>query len=242
MRGSAGPRVPFSEIRGRHIVVEEKLDGANSAVGFHKGRQTLQSRGHYLAGGPAERHFDLLKRWASARWGVLRETLGERYLMFGEWMYAKHTVFYDALPHYFMEFDIRLKGYPDYFLSTDERRRVLDGVPVVSVPVLAEGCFWSADELLELIAPSLYKTPSWRDHLDLQHECAGLRPRPEETDQSDLAEGLYIKVEEAGRVVQRYKIVREDFLKTAIGSGTHWLQRPIVPNMLADGADIFGGE
>jgi hypothetical protein len=61
-----------------------------------------------------------------------------------------------------------------------------------------------------------------------------------ETDRSDLMEGLYIKVEEDGRVVERYKYVRASFLTSVLDSGGHWLKRPIVPNQLRDGVDLFG--
>ena len=94
---------PFAEIDGRHLVVEEKLDGANAGVCFDaEGTLYLQSRGHYLVGGYRERHFDLLKTWAARHREALFGALGDRYLMYGEWLYAKHTVFYDTLPHYFM--------------------------------------------------------------------------------------------------------------------------------------------
>jgi hypothetical protein len=53
-----------------------------------------------------------------------------------------------------------------------------------------------------------------------------------ETDPSDAMEGLYIKVEEEGRVVARYKYIRADFLTAVLDSGTHWLRRPIVPNQV----------
>ena len=62
-----------------------------------------------------------------------------------------------------------------------------------------------------------------------------------ETDPSHLAEGLYIKAEQpAGCVVARYKYVRADFLTSVLDSGGHWLQRPIVPNQLGEGVDLFG--
>lgn len=48
--------------------------------------------------------------------------LGARYVMYGEWLYAKHTVYYDMLPHYFMEFDIYDKENGS-FLGTAARRR-----------------------------------------------------------------------------------------------------------------------
>ncbi len=52
----------FEAIAGRHVVMEEKLDGANAAISFDAdGDLLLQSRGHYFTGGPAERHFALLK-------------------------------------------------------------------------------------------------------------------------------------------------------------------------------------
>ena len=35
--------------------------------------------------------------------------------------------------------------------------------------------------------------------------------------------------------------IRTPFLTAVVDSETHWLQRPIVPNQLADGVDLFGG-
>jgi hypothetical protein len=47
-------QVPFARIRGRHVVAEEKLDGANAGISFTAdGELRLQSRGHFLTGGPA---------------------------------------------------------------------------------------------------------------------------------------------------------------------------------------------
>src|SRR5262245_1610883 len=109
---------PFRAVRGRHLVVEEKLDGANAGLRFGPGGELLlQSRGHFLTGGHRERHFDLFKQWATTHAGALREALGDRYALYGEWLYAKHTIFYDRLPHYFLEFDV-LDLQRDVFLST----------------------------------------------------------------------------------------------------------------------------
>ena len=58
--------VPFADLAGRHLVVEEKLDGANAGMSFDAaGRLWLQSRGHFLTGGAREKHFALFKRWAA---------------------------------------------------------------------------------------------------------------------------------------------------------------------------------
>ena len=129
-------QIPFSQIAGRHLAVEEKCDGANSALSFSaEGKLLLQSRGHYLTGGYRERHFELMKQWAGAHRDSFYRVLGSRYIMYGEWMYGKHTVFYDALPHYFLEFDI-FDREREVFLDTPSRRKLTDRLPVVSVPVL----------------------------------------------------------------------------------------------------------
>jgi RNA ligase len=235
--------VPFRELRGRHLVVEEKLDGANAGLRFGPGGELLlQSRGHFLAGGYRERHFDLFKQWATTHAQGLREVLGDRYALYGEWLYAKHTIFYDRLPHYFLEFDV-LDLFADRFLSTPARRELLAGLPVVSVPVLREGPADELEELTALVGPSLYKDPQWRESLAAAVAVRGLDVdlALSETDPSDLMEGLYIKVEEGGAVVGRYKFVRASFLTAVVDSGTHWLRRPIVPNALAAGVDLFGG-
>ena len=91
-------QIPFDDIKGRYLVIEEKCDGANSAVSFDPdGRLLLQSRGHYLTGGYRERHYNLMKQWANAHRDELYELLGTKYIMYGEWLYAKHTVFYGLI-------------------------------------------------------------------------------------------------------------------------------------------------
>jgi hypothetical protein len=115
--------VAYSALLDRHLVIAEKMDRANCAVSFTPdGRLLLQSRGHYLTGGPRERQFALLKGWASRHSDELRRVLLDRYVMYGEWVFAKHTIFYTDLPHYFLEFDV-LDTYKGEFLSTPARRQ-----------------------------------------------------------------------------------------------------------------------
>jgi hypothetical protein len=103
------------------------------------------------------------------------------------------------------------------------------------VPVLWEGVVTDPAKLPGLVGASLYKTPRWRDALRDAASAAGVDPEraARETDPSDDAEGLYVKVEEDGRVVERYKWIRASFLTSVVDSGTHWLARPIIPNRLA---------
>lgn len=228
-------QIPFSAIADRHLVVEEKCDGANTAISFDReGSLLLQSRGHYLTGGRRERHYDLLKQWAGVHRDALYAVLGSRYIMYGEWMYAKHTVYYDRLPHYFLEFDI-LDRETNRFLDTPARRGMLRNLPVVSVPVLAEGKFRDRDKLLQLLGPSLYISREHIGHLRLTSARLGLdvERQVQETDPLTAMEGLYLKVEENGTVADRMKFVRPTFYQAVQLSESHWQNRPIVPNGLA---------
>ncbi|GLZ34244.1 DNA ligase III [Lentzea sp. NBRC 105346] len=235
--------VPFTAVRGRHLVVEEKLDGANAGISFTgDGEPRLQSRGHFLAGGHRERQFTQLKAWVAAHRDSLWRSLGTRYVLYGEWLYAKHTVFYDALPHYFCEFDL-LDRATNEFLSTPRRREVLRGTPVVSVPVLHEGALANIKALTSLVTTSTCRTANWRDTLAETARAHGLDPErtQRETDADDHMEGLYIKVEEDDLTVARYKWVRPTFLTAVLDSGSHWQDRPILPNRLADPAVMYAG-
>jgi hypothetical protein len=233
--------VPFRDLAGRHLVVEEKIDGANCGISFSaEGALLLQSRGHYLTGGAREKHFNLLKQWASTHTAAFHERLGDRYVVYGEWLYARHTVFYDALPHYFLEFDI-LDTQTNTFLSTPRRTELLAGLPLVPVPVLHQGTLKRLKELTALIGPSLYITAEHTERLREQCQRLGLdfERAWKETDRSGLMEGLYVKIEEDGQVVGRYKYVRADFLTAVFSAEGHWLNRPIIPNLLRDGVDLF---
>ena len=237
-------QVPLSELRGAYCVVEEKLDGANAGISVGEdGRIRLQSRGHALVGGAREKHWDLFKQWAAAHTRALEPLLAGGVTLYGEWLYAKHTIYYDRLPHYFLEFDLR--DASGAFWSTARRAAHLAGSPVVSVPVLWRGVVTTPAELPRLVAPSLYKSPGWRERLRQAAAAAGVDPDRAalETDPADLAEGLYLKVEDPGTgvVLGRYKWIRASFLTSVVDSGSHWLARPIVPNQLADGVELFAG-
>lgn len=227
-------QVPFSYIKGKHLVVEEKIDGANTAVSFSEdGELLLQSRGHYLTGGYRERHYNLMKQWANIHQDAFFDVLGTRYIMYGEWMYAKHTVYYDKLPHYFLEFDI-FDREEQIFLSTERRHEMLKNLPVVSVPVLKMGTFQHKEDLISLLGKSNFISEHKAETLRATSEKLGLDVERQirETDASDTMEGLYIKIEENGQVIDRLKYVRASFTQAVDVSQTHWLDRPIVPNGL----------
>ena len=233
--------VPFSQIANEYVVVEEKVDGANSAISFDaQGQLLLQSRGHYLTGGSRERHFNLFKQWAHTHYTALWDILGDRYILYGEWLYAKHTIFYDKLPHYFLAYDL-LDRTTSQFLSTPARNQLLKELPICSVPVLFSGKLPSHKYLINLLQQSHFIEIG---HIErLRQICieqgVDVEKSIEQTNQSLLMEGLYIKIETDELTIGRYKYVRADFLTTILQSDSHWLSRPIIPNQLADSVNLF---
>ena len=227
-------QISFESIKGKYLVIEEKIDGANCAVSFSSGGELLlQSRGHFLRGGYRERHYNLLKTWAYSLTADFYSVLRERYIMYGEWLYAKHKIYYDSLPAYFVEFDIFDKE-KRVFLSTENRRKLLKDLPVSSVPILASGRFEKIDDVLSYLGKSHYKSEKCLENFKNQALKLGLdyQEQLRQSDNSPLMEGLYLKVEEEGKVVQRLKYVRDSFTQGIEESETPWLNRTIFPNGL----------
>lgn len=203
------------------LIVEEKLDGTNVGIHFNsRGRMVLQCRGHEITEG-MHPQYDLFKQWTSVKRPVLETMLGTRHILYGEWLYARHSVHYLKLPHYFFEFDIFDKD-AEAFLPLDARRRMLDGTGIHTVPVIHQGSV-TVEELRGLIRVSAFG--STFDN-----------PMTGKTD--NLMEGLYLRTETATCVTGRAKMVRPEFVEK-IKQSEHWQHQVMVPNQLDDGADIW---
>lgn len=202
------------------LIVEEKLDGTNVGIHFAGGEMFLQCRGHLITEG-MHRQYDLFKQWAAVKRTVLEERLTERYIMYGEWMYARHSIHYRQLPHYFFEFDIYDKQ-SESFLALDQRLEMLAGAGVHTVPVVHRGKL-KKKNLSDLIGQSPF---------DSQFD------NPVTGQFDSLVEGLYLRIELNGVVTGRAKFVRPEFVER-VKLSIHWQQQSLVPNQLADGVDIW---
>lgn len=203
------------------LVVEEKLDGTNVGIHFTTGgRLVLQCRGHEITTG-MHAQYDLFKQWTMVKRPVLESMLEDRFILFGEWLYAKHSVFYQRLTHYFFEFDLYDKA-EGIFLDLETRLGKLADTGIQTVPVLHRGAA-THEELLDLIG---------RSQFDSQFDNP-LTGRPD-----DVMEGLYLRTEADGRVTRRAKIVRPEFVEK-VKQSEHWQHQQLVPNLLRDDAEIW---
>lgn len=204
----------------RSLIVEEKLDGTNVGLHFADGKLVLQCRGHEITAG-MHPQYDLFKQWATVKRNVFEEMLGEQFIIYGEWMYAKHCIHYQELPHYFFEFDM-LDKVTGQFLTLERRLTLLDGTGIETVPVVHQGEI-KLKELLDLVSPSQF---------------GAVFEHPNSTKVDDLVEGLYLRTEDDEKVTSRAKYVRPEFIEK-IKQSQHWQYEKMTPNELADGADIW---
>lgn len=202
------------------LIVEEKLDGTNVGIHLAESGLVLQCRGHEITAG-MHPQYDMFKQWATTKLPVFENVLGQRYLLFGEWLYAKHSIAYSKLPHYFFEFDIFDKQQK-VFLDLEQRLALLDGTGIVTVPVIHQGAV-SLEQLQELIGASQFES-----HFD--------NPLTGRTD--NIMEGVYLRTEAAGRVTSRAKFVRPAFTEK-VKQSTHWQHQKMIPNKLRDDVSIW---
>lgn len=174
-----------AEFLKHELVIEEKVDGANLGLSFDAGGNLrAQNRGSYLqlpAGGQWKR----LDDWLKLRADALFEHLMDRFILFGEWCYARHSVPYDRLPDWFLAFDIYDKEV-GAFLSAGRRDALTEKMHLARVPVVASGRF-SFDQIADLKSASAL------------------------TD--DPAEGLYLRADQGDWLLKRAKLVRPAFVQ-----------------------------
>ncbi|QDV52263.1 RNA ligase family protein [Gimesia fumaroli] len=203
------------------LIVEEKIDGTNVGLHFSQsGELVLQCRGHLINEG-MHPQYDLFKQWAVVKRSDLERMLEDRFILFGEWVYARHSIHYRSLPHYFFEFDIYDK-IQQVFLSLPRRLELLAGTGIETVPVIHQGAI-TRKTLETLIGDSAF-------------DSAFENPMTNRTD--SLMEGVYLRTETTKAVTGRAKFVRPEFVEK-IKQSSHWQHQVMVPNLLSQQADIW---
>lgn len=226
--------IQFNKLAGEFLTVEEKLDGSSASIFFDS---QLQPQLWHRGSPATAKEFHRLHVWVGTHADDLFDILEDRYILFGEWMLHKHSIFYDRLPTYFFESDIYDRKN-EIWLSTFARTSLLRGHDFIrSVPVLAAFKPTKLSQLTDLVRQSMYQSENWAEVLWKKTEKEGLELQKilRECDRSDLAEGLYIKHEDEKQVFGRYKYVRRAFVENIINSGTHLIDQEPIHNISVQG-------
>lgn len=185
------------------VTVEEKVDGANLGISFDAdGNILAQNRGSYLHL-PASGQWKTLEKWLNSRMDSLFEHLTDRYILFGEWCYARHSVYYDRLPDWFLGFDFYDKHFRR-FLPVQRRDEIFRSIHIHQVPQIERGIFTllELNTLLSQLKSKFSKLP---------------------------VEGLYIRYDQGDSLIQRAKLVCPAFIQSI---EQHWSCSGINANRL----------
>ncbi len=177
------PLDELEELLCHEIIIEEKIDGANLGISFDdEGNLLLQNRGSWLTT-PFTGQWKIMEDWIGKRKERLFDFLLNKYILFGEWCYATHSIYYDKLPDYFIGFDLYDKKQQK-FLSVYKRNELLIEMGLSVIKQYARGVF----QLNEL--PQFFSKSAYGDN---------------------LCEGIYIRWDEDEWLKKRAKLVRNDF-------------------------------
>ena len=131
--------IQAAEFLSGEVIIEEKVDGANLGLSLGPdGRVRAQSRGNYLAPGRSHAQWNPLWPWLAERRDRLEDGLRGGLMLFGEWCHARHTVPYDALPDWFLGFDV-FEMAAGKFWSVNRRNVWLREQGIVAVPEVWRG-------------------------------------------------------------------------------------------------------
>lgn len=182
------------------IIISEKMDGSNAS---------LESTGCFArthSGPPTHASFDGLK----ALHATVKHKIPNNIQLFGEWLYAKHSIWYSELPHYFLMFNVRQLGDLNIWLSWEEVELWADEIEVPTVPVLFRGIVKSEQELRETI----------ENFMNCESICGGIR------------EGIVARVAREFSDLEfsscLLKCVRHNHVETS----EHWKNQEIIKNKL----------
>ncbi len=191
------------------LTIEEKVDGANMGISIDANHKFLvQNRSHFV-NASYHTQFKALDIWLSAHTAALFEILRQdrdgpgRWILFGEWLAATHSIPYTRLPGRFMAFDL-FDAQSGRFLSRkkfDERMEPHGDIPcVLRVP---------------------YSLP-------LSETALKEMTHGESKFYDGRREGIYLRLDEGDYLAHRSKIVRGDF----ITGNDNWAKGMITWNQL----------
>jgi len=178
-----------------NVEFTEKIDGSNTAIIWKNSNLIISNRNNILNKGynredtSAKAQYRPIWNWAYEHienFEKLENLLGFCPVIYGEWLYARHTIKYDQLPSFFIFFDI-YNGKD--FIHSGIARDSLAKSGFDIVPLIKTGKISSYGELDNWIRQkSIFSS-------------------------TDMMEGIYIKIFDSEKITNRFKIVRKDFIQ-----------------------------
>jgi len=187
-----------------HVIIEEKVDGGIVGLSWNGKRHLAIGKHSMINYNDNSKKFYGLNSWIYQNYEKIQKIpLG--WVIYGEWLRAKHNIFYDRLTDYFVAFDI-WDGYR--YIDLKSRSEFLYKIGFAEVPLIYSG----AD----------------LDIVDILYIAEGISvSNVSRFSSSEIMEGIVIKNYEKGLMG---KYVRREFMDSI---EEHWLRMPLVENRLS---------
>jgi hypothetical protein len=194
---------------GRELVITEKMDGSNVCLE----REHVFARSHAAA--PRHPSFDALKAVHAA----LRWQIPDTWQVFGEWLWARHSLSYDRLPAFLLVFGIRDSTSESRWLAWDETTAWCNSQGLHTVPLLWRGAV-STETALRAQTEALTQSRS----------CG------------EEQEGVVVRLAESFPDTEFALSVAKWVRPSHVQTDDHWTELQIIPNRLALGQTGEGVE
>jgi hypothetical protein len=177
---------------GKEVVVTEKMDGEScSMYSNHIHARSIDSANH-----PS-------RNWVKMLHGSFAHEIPEGFRLCGENVFAKHSIYYDQLPSYFLLFSIW--NNKNECLSWDETVEWANLMNLETVPVLYRG---------------IYDEEKIKSCYTMKSEYDGIQ------------EGYVVRTVDGFHYDQFKHHVAKFVRKNHVQTDEHWLIKPIEPNNL----------
>lgn len=197
----------------KNVYVQEKIDGANCGMTFLDGHPVVRSRTKILRKGqelknPSTKQFASAWNWMHDRKNWFQE-LSEAgpYSVYGEWMIQQHGMVYDALPEWFVAYDI-FDYEKRHFLDQAKANKILVGCGFSVIELDFRGCYTAfltgflggeTPDKFEDLCQAAGKQIKWNSELKSGFAVDAKR------------EGTIVKVSDGDWITDRFKMVRQGF-------------------------------
>lgn len=181
------------------LSVEEKIDGSQVAINFSGDIPIIRNKNHVLVKGygrkhtPAKAQYAPLWNWVYAnadRFENLEQIAGMPVSVYGEWIYAEHTICYDLAPDDFIAYEVFVPTV-NTFLDAERARTCLEHAGF-TLPFAQH--FGNSVSIEALYTQLEFMTQ-----------------QPSRWSSCDKREGVMVKVSDDKRLLHRFKMRREDF-------------------------------
>jgi len=125
-----------AELFGQDIVVTEKLDGSQMAVGWKGDRPYLQGKASHIPEFDKRKAYHGAWKWVWQNLDNIEKLRG--LLVFGEWCRVQHNLPYDSLPDWFIAFDVYDRK-AKRFLYYDDAMAICEDIGIATVPEIHRG-------------------------------------------------------------------------------------------------------